>query len=85
MLNENKPMNKAEFKEKLSECRPSDTVNEDEINLLFHILDLSQDGYIYTSDFRSIESFQAPEHIRVALQSKQKSNGASELDSKKKK
>mmetsp|Transcript_36645 Transcript_36645/g.80157 ORF Transcript_36645/g.80157 Transcript_36645/m.80157 type:complete len:576 (+) Transcript_36645:469-2196(+) len=85
MLNENKPMNKAEFKEKLSECRPSGTVNEDEINLLFHILDLSRDGYIYTSDFRSIESFQAPEHIRVALRSKQKSQGSSELDSKNKK
>ena len=80
MLNENKPMNKAEFKDKLSECRPSSMeVNEDELNLLFHILDLSRDGYIYTSDFRSIESFQTPEHVRAALKSKQNSKDRSEL------
>lgn len=83
MLNENKPMDKADFKEKLSECSPSSgAINEDELNLLFHILDLSRDGYIYTSDFRSIESFQTPEHVRAALLLKQKSKDFSDVNSK---
>ena len=45
-------MDKEEFTRKLSGAN----MNEDEVTLLFHILDLSRDGYIYTSDFRSMES-----------------------------
>lgn len=79
-------MDKAKFIEKLSECRPGDKIIEDEVNLLFHILDLSRDGYIYTSDFRSIESFAGhnmPHHVRLALQAKLTGKGRSEPETKK--
>ena len=52
MFAEDEPMDKEEFMRKLSGAN----MNEDEVTLLFHILDLSRDGYIYTSDFRSMES-----------------------------
>ena len=44
-------MDKEEFTQKLSGAKMS----QDEVDLLFHILDLSRDGYLYTSDFRSME------------------------------
>ena len=47
-----RPMDKEEFTQKLSGA----TLSQEEIDLLFHILDLSRDGYLYTSDFRSMES-----------------------------
>ena len=45
-------MDKEEFTQKLSGA----TLSQEEIDLLFHILDLSRDGYLYTSDFRSMEN-----------------------------
>ena len=44
-------MDKEEFTRRLSGAK----MNQDEINLLFHTLDLSRDGYFNTSDFRSME------------------------------
>ena len=68
MLNENKPMDKKEFTFRLSECRPIDSIKQQEVDFLFHILDGSQDGHLYTSDFRSIENFSSRPTVHLPPQ-----------------
>uniref|UniRef100_A0A7S4HRH7 Magnesium transporter n=1 Tax=Odontella aurita TaxID=265563 RepID=A0A7S4HRH7_9STRA len=57
MVDQGKPMNKTAFSHHLRESRHSGDVMEREVDMLFDVLDISQDGKIYTEDFRSIESF----------------------------
>ena len=68
-------MDKEEFTRKLS----GTDMNEDEVTLLFHILDLSRDGHIYTSDFRSMESL-AGYQSRQQLFETSKSKGEEKQD-----
>ena len=75
MFAEDEPMDKEEFMRKLSGAN----MNEDEVTLLFHILDLSRDGYIFTSDFRSMESL-AGYQSRQQLSETSKSKGDERQD-----
>lgn len=57
MVENGTPMSKGIFSKHLKESRHSGDVKGKEVDLLFDVLDISQDGKIYTEDFRSIESF----------------------------
>lgn len=68
-----RPMDKEEFTQKLSESKMS----QDEVDLLFHILDLSRDGYLYTSDFRSMESlagYQTSHQLQAGQENRSRGN-----------
>lgn len=66
-------MDKEEFTQKLSGAK----MCQDEVDLLFHILDLSRDGYLHTSDFRSMESlagYQSSHQLQVGQENKSQGN-----------
>ena len=66
-------MDKEEFTQKLS----GTNMSQDEVDLLFHILDLSRDGYLYTSDFRSMESLaghQSSHQLQAGQENKSQEN-----------
>lgn len=66
-------MDKEEFTQKLSGANMS----QDEVDLLFHILDLSRDGYLYTSDFRSMENlagYQSSRQLQAGQENKSQEN-----------
>ena len=56
MRDKNKPMNKAEFRRKVHECRDGGDLNEKEVDFLFRILDVSKDGFLYHDDLLVMEN-----------------------------
>lgn len=59
MINEGKPITRDAFREILAKCPSSSHIPDKEVDMLFGVLDISQDGFLFTEDFRSIESFGA--------------------------
>lgn len=51
MVHKNQTMNKQEFEARLKECHSSTQLLKEEVDLLFHTLDVTKDGLIYTDDF----------------------------------
>jgi hypothetical protein len=51
MMQEGKPISREEFKKKLVQSRQSGEATDQEIDLLFHVLDSSKDGHLSSEDF----------------------------------
>jgi magnesium transporter len=51
MMQEGKPISREEFKKKLVQSRQSGEATDQEIDLLFHVLDTSKDGHLSSEDF----------------------------------
>lgn len=71
LVDADRPMSRDEFTRRLFECRPNSPLNVREINMLFQVFDQSKDGYLYTDDFPSIESFR-PGNRRIAPNDKER-------------
>lgn len=50
VIERGKPMSKDEFRQQLIESRPSGQITEQELELLFSVLDLSKDGFLNSTD-----------------------------------
>ena len=89
MINSGAPMDKKDFSDTIFECRGrhvlgsegrsgdggGDNEPDNEVSLLFEMLDVTKDGFIGKDDFRSMENFSAhrlsPERIKVVMQKKE--------------
>lgn len=54
LVDQENPMTKDDFRQRMSECKQYETIEDDEVNLLFSALDSSKDGVLRTDDFTSL-------------------------------
>lgn len=53
--NSDEPLNKDQFKEKIMEYQQCSNFSNAEVNFLFNMLDISNNGLLHHDDFRSME------------------------------
>lgn len=70
LVNAAEPMQKDEFREKFKRARLTGKVSQEEIDLLFNVMDHHQDGVLYHNDFEALVRLQKEQQVHAMKRQK---------------